>query len=161
VPDLSTLAFFVVFAVVVGFGLYRSSRYPLDRLRRRRTKDLLVDVDEQSVHRGEEVEALVTISSLHELGDPEVGLVCTEFYDEESTDDDGHTHRTTCNAIAHEIWVPIERAPGVQNVRLAVPAEAPFSYEGGALSFRWEVVARGRKEHQLDAQASKGFSVLP
>jgi hypothetical protein len=42
-----------------------------------------------------------------------------------------------------------------------VPAEAPFSYEGELLCFAWEVVARGRRKHRLDAQARHEISVLP
>jgi hypothetical protein len=42
-----------------------------------------------------------------------------------------------------------------------VPAEAPFSYDGELLCFRWELVARGRRKHRLDAQARQEVSVLP
>jgi len=69
--------------------------------------------------------------------------------------------RATTYAIAHEAWLPIESAPGVQSVRLTIPPEAPFSYEGDCLSFRWEVVARGRRRRRLDAQAKHEISVLP
>ena len=113
----------------------------------------------------EELEALVTISSARGLGDVEVGLVCTEFYDEESswTDGEGHTHtsRTTSEATAHEAWLPVESAAGVQNVRFTIPPEAPFSYRGNCLSLKWEVVARGRRRRRLDAQARRELFVLP
>jgi len=160
VPDLQTLAFIVFFVAVVSIGLSRSWR-PLDRLRRRRTTDLRVEAAGQPVRRGDHVEALVTITSLRDLGSPEVGVVCTEYYDEESTDSDGHTTRITCNTLAHESWTPVEEAAGVQSVQLTVPVEAPFSYEGDALSFRWELVARGRRKHRLDAQVRTPLSVLP
>ncbi len=41
------------------------------------------------------------------------------------------------------------------------PAHAPFSYEGSCLSFKWEVVARGRRARKLDARASQEISVRP
>jgi hypothetical protein len=139
----------------------RSIAHPLDFVRQRRTRGLQVDAGEHEVRRGEEVEALVTISSPEGLGDLEVGLVCTEYYDEESTDHEGDTSRATVVAIAHEDWRPVEEVTGVQNVRLAIPADAPFSYEGACLSFKWELVARGHKSRGLDAQAKRELSVLP
>jgi hypothetical protein len=129
-----------------------------------------VSASDGEVRRGGQVEALVTISSPRGLGNVEVGLVCTEYYDEEtrsptssSTGGDGSTttSRTTSSAIAHEAWLPVESAAGVQRVRLAVPAQAPFSYKGDCLSFKWEVVARGRRSRRLDAQARQEISVLP
>jgi hypothetical protein len=136
---------------------------PIDLLRRRLTRGLQVAASDQEVRRGEEVEALVTISSARGLGDVEVGLVCTEYYTRYSegvgTDDSGG--RATSYAIAHQAWLPVESAPGVQNARLTIPPEAPFSYEGDCLSFRWEVVARGRRRRRLDAQARREISVLP
>jgi hypothetical protein len=143
---------------------------PLDLLRKLLTKGLQVDVGQPEARRGAEVEALVTISSPRGLGDVEVGLVCTEYYDEEtssttssSTGSNGYTStsRTTSSEVAHQAWLPVESSAGVQSVRLAIPAEAPFSYKGHCLSFKWEVVARGRRSRRLDAQARQEISVLP
>ena len=139
---------------------FRLSR-PLDFFRQRRTRGLQVDAGEGEVRRGEEVEALVTISSPEGLGVLEVGVVCTEYYDEESTDSDGDTSRATVEEIAHEDWQPVEEATGVQSIRLAIPADAPFSYQGTCLSFKWELVARGHRSRGLDAQARSDLSVLP
>lgn len=138
---------------------------PVDLLRRRLTSGLEVGASEQAARRGDEVEAHVTISSARGLGDVEVGLVCTEFYDEEDswTDGEGHMHssRTTSDATAHEAWLPVESAAGVQGVRFTIPPEAPFSYKGDCLSFKWELVVRGRRRLRLDAQARHEISVLP
>jgi hypothetical protein len=141
---------------------------PLDVLRRRLTSCLEIDAD-QAVSRGDEVEALVTISDAAKAGSVEVGVVCTEYYDEEVTesytDSDGvlqtRTSRETHQAAAHEEWRSIESTVGVQSVRITIPAEAPFSYEGDCLSFRWEIVARGRRHDRLDAQAGQAISVRP
>jgi hypothetical protein len=125
----------------------------------------VVGASEDEVRRGEEVEAVVTIPAVGGVSNVEVGLVCTEYYDEETsyTDGQGHarTSRTTAEAIAHEAWLPLESARGVQRVRFAIPAEAPFSYEGDCLSFRWEVVARARRRRRLDALARHEISVPP
>jgi hypothetical protein len=136
---------------------------PLDFVRQRRTRGLQVDAGEGEVRRGGEVEALITISSPKGFGDLEVGLVCTEYYDEEtdSYGDTSNTSRATVESIAHEDWQAVEEVTGVQSVRLAIPADAPFSYQGACLSFKWEIVARGHKSRGLDAQARREISVLP
>lgn len=137
----------------------------LDRLRRMLTSGLQVEVGEQDVHRGEEIEALVTVSRSRGLGELEVGPVCTESYDylDMWTDSDGEQQqsRKTAEAVAYEAWQPLESVMGAQSVRLRVPPEAPFSYRGECLSFKWEVVARGHKKHALDTQAAQEVSVLP
>lgn len=141
--------------------LGRSLFHPLELVGQRLTRGLEVDAGEHGVRRGEEVEALVTISSSKGLGNLEVGLVCREYYDEESTDTEGRTSRATVEDIAHEDWQPVENVTGVQSVRLAIPADAPFSYEGACLSFKWELIARGRRSRRLDAHAKRELSVLP
>ena len=134
--------------------------HPLDLVRRRMAKGLQVEAGQQAVQRGGEVEALVTISSSRRPGSLEVGLVCTEFYDEmvsTSTGNDGAstTERETSEAIAHQDWQPVESATGVQKGSLRIPPEAPFSYSGSCLSFKWEVVARARRSRRLDAQVKR------
>ena len=130
--------------------------HPIDYLRRRGTRGLQVGASDQEVRRGEDLDARVTISSSGGLGEVEVGLICTEFYESDFpdsdaglsrgsdvSDSDAGRSRGTSSATAHEAWLPVESTPGVQSVRLTVPAEAPFSYEGELLCFKWEVVARG------------------
>jgi hypothetical protein len=156
--------------------LERGFLHPIDYLRRRGTRGLQVGAGDQEVRRGEELDARVTISSPGRLGEVEVGLICTEFYecdvsdsdvsdsdvsDSDVFDSDAGRSRGTSSATAHEAWLPVESTPGVQSVRLTVPAEAPFSYEGELLCFKWEVVARGRRKGRLDAQARHQISVLP
>jgi len=148
----------------ISFGKAREV-HPLDALRRKLTRGLEVTAGAQSVSRGGEVEALVTISGAGKFGDVEVGVVCTEYYDEEDTTSTGDsstsTSRSTSDDIAHESWSPVESVTGAQSVRFEIPADAPFSYSGECLSFRWEVVARGRRSRRLDAQARNEFSVHP
>jgi hypothetical protein len=149
------------------FGLgRRREAHPLDLLRRRLTRGLEVAAANQVAHRGEQVEVLVTISSPGKIGNVEVGVVCTEYYDEEKTDTDMNTDmqstsRVTSDEIAHEAWLPVETIAGAQSLRFTIPPDAPFSYGGNCLSFKWEIVARGRKSRGLDAQARSEFSVLP
>jgi hypothetical protein len=140
--------------------------HPLDVLRRRLTSGLQVTASNQVARRGEEIEALLTISSPGKLGKVEVGVVCTEYYDEEDTDTDMNTgnrstSRVTSDEIAHEAWLPVETISEAQSLHFTIPPDAPFSYRGACLSFKWEVVARGRRRRGLDAQARSEFSVLP
>jgi hypothetical protein len=147
---------------------------PIDLLRRRLTRGLEVSARDQQVRRGEEVEALVTTFSAQGLGEIEVGIVCTEYYARYTegigTGDSGSGApsdplqsggRATTYAIAHEAWLPVESAAGKQSIRLTIPPGAPFSYEGDCISFRWELVARGRRRRRLDALAKRDISVLP
>ena len=120
-----------------------------------------VEPPSKEVRRGDEVELLISVSSTRGLSDLQAGIICTERYEATTTDSEGRATSTTRNAIAHQAWVPIERTPGTQSIHLAIPFEAPFSYEGSCLSFSWEVAARGRRSLRLDAEARRGISVLP
>jgi hypothetical protein len=147
-------------------SLEKRSRWlfnPIDLLRGRLTHGIQVGVAAHGVHRGEEIDALVTISSAQGWDNVEVGLVCTEYYacHSEGVGPDDSGARATTYAIAHEAWLAVESVLGAQSVRLTIPTEAPFSYEGDCLSFKWEIVARGRRRRRLDARATHEISVLP
>ena len=139
--------------------------HPVDILRRRLTRGLQVATGDQPARRGGEVEALVTISNAGKLGDLEVGVVCTEYYDEQETTREANgatsVSRSTSDEVVHESWSQVESVLGQLGLRFTIPADAPFSYSGECLSFKWEVVARGRRSGRLDAQARSEFSVLP
>jgi hypothetical protein len=145
------------------WGIIHATRAMTRRRGKRLARELGLEVSpgEKPARRGGDVEALVTISRTAELGDVEVGLVCTESYDEENTDSQGHSYRSTCEATAVETWTPFQSMVGTQSVRLSIPAEAPFSYAGDCLSFTWEVAVRGRRAGHVDAEARSEFSVSP
>ena len=132
----------------------------LHDVRRALTKGLELRVDQAQVCRGKELEADVLIASPARLGELEVGVVCTEHYDLKVHNEHG-TDRSTSTAIEHEAWKPLQSVAGRQRVSLSIPAGAPFSYEGSCLSFRWEVVVRGRRRRALDKRASQQISVRP
>jgi hypothetical protein len=160
--DFGLIFFVAAFIIVPGAFLYIllwNRIKPRERLARQ--LGLRVDAPSNEVRRGDEVELLVTVTSTRGLTDLQAGIVCTERYAETDTDSEGRTTRTTSNAIAHEAWVPIERTPGTQSIGLAIPLEAPFSYEGSCLSFVWEVGVRVRRSLRLDAEARHQISVLP
>ena len=139
-----------------------SGSLSLDGLRKKLAKGLEVRVDQSEVRRGEEIDVRVVVTEPDRLGELETGLVCTEYYDEEvHTGDETGPARMTCKAVEHEAWQPLPSTAGEHGVRFAVPANAPFSYEGTYLSFGWEVVARGRRDRKLDVRVSQEISVRP
>lgn len=160
--DFGLIFFIAAFIIVPGFVVYIllwNRIKPRERLARQ--LGLGVDAPSKAVRRGDEVELLVTVTSARGLTDLQAGIVCMEHYAETDTDSKGRATRTTSTAIAHEAWIPIERTPGTQSIQLAIPPEAPFSYAGSCLSFRWEVRARVRRSLRLDAEARREISVLP
>jgi hypothetical protein len=144
----------------LGSRLERRLLHPIDFLRARIRRGLEVGAAGHPVRRGEEIDARVRITSPRGLGRVEVGLVCTEFFASAVSDSQGGRRRGTASATAHEAWHPVDGTPGVHSVRLAVPADAPFTYEGDVLSFTWEIVVRERRKHRLDAQARHAITVL-
>jgi hypothetical protein len=130
----------------------------LDTLRRKLTKGLEVRVEQPEARRGGDVRAVVVVTEPGDLGDLEVGLVCREFYDETVSTADSSS-RETLDAVEYEAWQPMQCVRGEHGVTLTIPEQAPYSYAGDCLSFRWEVVARGRKRMALDAQASQEIAV--
>jgi hypothetical protein len=143
--------------------LERGLLHPIDHLRRRANRGRLrVELSGPEVRRGGELDARVTIADSRGLADVEMGLVCTEFYAcRMSGHGDGGGGRGTSSATAYEAWLPVDGRPGVHAVRVTVPAEAPFSYDGELLCFKWELVARGRRKRRLDAQARQEVVVRP
>ena len=135
---------------------------PMDALRRKMTTGLDLEAGQDEVRRGDELQVRVTVSRPEQLGDVELGLVCTELYDVETASggDDGGTSRSTSTAVAHELWQPVPCVEGTHGVRLQIPSSAPFSYEGLCLSYKWEVVARGRRAGKLDARATRRIQVI-
>ena len=154
VPDLASAH---------GRSMKRLSRLlsesPLEALRHRATRGLQVRASRQEVARGEQFDAVVTVSEPN-LADLEVGVVCTGYFAAQTYGEHGPT-RTTSQAILYEGWLPTEPVVGVQTVLFQVPAKAPFSYDGDVVSFKWEVVARGRRQRRLDARATDRLWVLP
>lgn len=135
-------------------------KHPLNLLRIRATRGLELAASPEEIVRGGWVDAVVTVSDSAKLEDLEVGLFCTESYERESSTGPDKGPATVW-ATAHETWVPMATTPGVQTARLRVPPEAPFSYDGDILCFRWEVVARGRRKRRLDARATLPLWVRP
>jgi hypothetical protein len=148
-----------------GWQRFRMAlKHPLDAMRQWRTKGFDISISNPQIRRGDDIEVLVTITGSARVEEAKVGLMCTECYAEKVPDDDPEsdfgTTRQTSEAIAHEDWTPVDSAPGVHSVRLRIPLEAPFSYEGDCLSFKWAAIANGRRPG-LNAQARLALTVAP
>lgn len=135
--------------------------HPVNGVRSWVSRGFEVGVSSDQVPRGGQLDGFVTISAAQRLESVEVGVVCTEFYAVTVCSSEGGSSRGISSAVAHEAWIPVGSTPGVHPVRLRIPEDAPYSYEGDVLSFRWEVAARGRRKKGIDPRAERGIWVLP
>lgn len=135
--------------------------HPINGVRNWVTRGFEVGVSSDQVPRGGQLDGFVTISTAQRLERVEVGVVCTEFYAVTTSSSEGGGSRGTSSAVAHEAWIPVASTLGVHTVRLRIPEDAPYSYEGDVLSFRWEVAARGRRQKGIDPRAEHRIRVLP
>jgi hypothetical protein len=138
------LAAGVVLTLFSGFaiGLWRGA-HP------RYARGLEVAVERPGVRRGEPVAAVATGD-----GSIEVGLVCMEHYDVwRDAAADGSRSRGTLSAVVWSAWSAAPHAALGQRVELAVPAAAPYSYEGDCVSFAWSVNVRRIGEKRVGPPA--------
>jgi hypothetical protein len=134
VGAVAVLAFFWLFARAMWRG--RRSRY---------AGGVSVSVDRQTARRGERV--LATVSGADAL---EVGLVCTEHYDVRRSYGDDAPSRAIDSAAVVQVWANADGGGGLgARVELALPAEAPYSYEGDCVSLSWAVVVRRAGEKRF------------
>jgi hypothetical protein len=117
-----------------------------------------LNVPVTDVRRGDDVDAAVELST--DKPGLEVGLVCMEYYDVETTDGRGNRSRSTSQAVAYEDWRP---HPGgtTQSVRFSVPVNAPYSYRGDCISYVWRVSARAPKRMRFDRSEHVPILVRP
>jgi hypothetical protein len=118
-----------------------------------------------AVLRGEDVELNLTVSKRRgRLGEIDVGLVCVESYDVQTTtyvNKRSQTTRTTRRATAHEQWIRLDGPATERAVSFEVPENAPYSYDGDALSFAWQIRAVSRATGRPDAAEHWEVAVLP
>lgn len=137
-------------------------RRALGVVRRGAARHLQVVPAADEVRRGGTLEVTVTADSAKAKGRVEVGLVCVETYASFMPQSKlGRSDRMLEDAVAYEQWVPVEGAGPEQTVRLDIPPDAPYSYEGKHLRFRWHVRAREQRERGLDPTRTHDLRVLP
>jgi hypothetical protein len=113
------------------------------------------------LRRGSAVDIRVECASPDRMaGQLEFGLVCTEFYDVETTDARGNSSRSTRQVDAHTDWRPFTGGPG-QTERFVIPADAPYSYRGDCVSYVWRASARLPKRMRFDRAENIPLLVRP
>ncbi len=147
----------VAFALLVGWVWWR--RHP------RQARYLQLTVDPIEARRGDTVTATVVVTNPEKLGETlEIGLLCTEYYDVKQTvytQNGSQEQRVLKTTDAFATWNELDRATPQQLIRFAVPANAPFSYEGGAASWAWHIAVRDRHARGLDASRDLPIWVSP
>jgi hypothetical protein len=151
-------------ALIVGCGigaLFLVGAYMLVRaVFPPRARHLKVAVAQPEVRRGGQVDVQLEVTK-RASDRLELGLVCTEYYDEETTDGKGNRSRTTKQADAYKDWRPQSPGGGPQVVRFEVPADAPYSYRGDCISYVWRVSAREPKKLRFDPASNVEITVRP
>jgi hypothetical protein len=72
-------------------------------------------------------------------GQLEVGIACDERFEQEVPDTPA---AMIVEAIAHEDWQAVPDGGRNQTLDFTLPDDAPYSYEGDAVSFAWRVSVR-------------------
>jgi hypothetical protein len=123
-----------------------------------KARGVTVTVPVTEVRRGAAVDARLELST--DKPGLELGLVCMEYYDIETTDGRGNRSRNTSQAVAYEDWRP-QSGGATQSVRFDVPVNAPYSYRGDCLSYVWRVSARQPKRMRFDRAVNVPIVVRP
>lgn len=154
-------AIFGAFALLLAVLLL----YVLRRMRPHEARYLELRVEPIEVRRGDAVSVTLVISDAAKLGAKlELGLVCTEYYDVQKTvytQNGTQKERITRTADAFATWNQPDRGQLQQTIRFTVPADAPFSYEGGTVSWAWHVSALDRRAHRTDSHRDVPIWVSP
>ena len=139
------------------FSFETVGKRALGLVRRGIARNLDVVPAAEEVRRGETLN--VTVKADANVKGLEAGLVCTEtfpaFVVRAELTRSGHELE---DEVAYEQWRSIE--PLDRTVALTVPLDAPYSYEGENLKFKWRVAVRQTKRG-LDAVRTREIHVLP
>jgi hypothetical protein len=145
IPLLFLLAAYGIFRVVFPPGV----------------RGVNVTLSASEVRRGSNLDVRVEVDNPDKMmGRLEVGLVCTEFYDVETTDGRGNSSRTTRPVDAHVEWRPFTGG-ATQSERFVIPADAPYSYRGDCVSYMWRASARLPKRMRFDRAENVPLLVRP
>lgn len=100
--------------------------------------DITATVPNAAARRGDSLDAELTVGRPAEGRMVEMKLVCEEHYDYRDSDEDGDTRRTAVETAYQDVNA-VRVSSAQQTVSFQVPAEAPFTYAGNAVSYRWKL----------------------
>ena len=140
--------------LLVAYGILRTVIPP-------KVRGVTLTLSNSDLRRGSNVDLRVEVANPDKmLTRLEFGLVCTEFYDVETTDGRGNSSRSTRQVDAHTDWRPFTGGP-TQSERFLIPADAPYSYRGDCVSYVWRASARLPKRLRFDRAENVNFLVRP
>jgi hypothetical protein len=143
-----------LFFFAIAYGILRAVFPPSMR-------GATVTVSAEDVRRGGSIDIRVEVANPDKMtGRLEFGLVCTEFYDVETTGGRGNRSRSTRQVDAHKDWRPFTGGP-TQSERFVIPDDAPFSYRGDCVSYVWRAAARLPKRMRFDRSENVPLLVRP
>lgn len=128
----------------------------------RRARHLQLAVEPTELRRGDHVEVTLTLLNPRRVGKRlELGLVCSELYETRVATGSGGATASVAEHAEHEEWREAPRDEHRQHHRFLVPASAPYSHRGKALSFSWRVTAREPTRFRFDPSVSEEIEVRP
>jgi hypothetical protein len=143
-----------LFFLAAAYGILRTVFPP-------KVRGVTVTPSSSDLRRGSNVDLRVEVSNPDKmLGRLELGLVCTEFYDVETTDARGNSSRSTRQVDAHTDWRPFTGG-ATQSERFLIPPTAPYSYRGDCVSYVWRASARLPKRLRFDRTHNVTLLVRP
>jgi hypothetical protein len=143
-----------LFFFAVAYGILRVVFPPSMR-------GVTLTLSNSDVRRGADIDLRAEVAKPDKmLARLEFGLVCTEYYDVETTDGRGNRSRTTKQVDTHVDWRPFTGGPA-QTERFHIPDDGPFSYRGNCLSYGWRASARLPKRLRFDPAENVPFVVRP
>jgi hypothetical protein len=154
------------FIGVFAIAAFAGAGYVWAKARPRLPRGLGVDAHPRVVEPGQAIEVTLALSRPPAAGERiDVGLVCTQYWDAKArTRGDAFTLPMTIRETLHrelwQEWKPVESARDGQVVRLEVPSNARYSWEGDALSVLWSVAIRRKEGPELSPPAHQGLWVL-
>jgi hypothetical protein len=138
----------------IGYGILRTVFPP-------KVRGVTLTPSSSELRRGSNLDLRVEVANPDKMtGRLELGLVCTEFYDVETTDARGNSSRSTRQVDAHTDWRPFTGG-ATQSERFLIPADAPFSYRGDCVSYVWRASARLPKRLRFDRSENVTLLVRP
>ena len=132
--------FFAAGGLLCVFGAFAIAERGRPK-RSARLRGVTLQVSGEAFRRGDDVSVTFTVRR-SSGGRLEVGIACNERFEQEVPADAPVEMRQTVEAIAHEDWQAVPDSAREHTLGFTLPDDAPYSYEGDAVSFAWRVSVR-------------------